>query len=233
MSNGIAPENSTSSKTIFTNDFENFCIMMELFNPRILKRFIFLMALTTFVLFLIWIMVDNYKGLTEGDYEVRQGDILLSDGKYMKAIKAFDEALILNSHHRGALGGKAVALMGLKKYSEAERTLNHLIYFLKKTLDKDDTTGKGALAAAYGNRGIIKDRLGHYEEALEDYFESARLDYDLAEGPGLIDQILFYNKKPSSILKRAEYLHNQLKLPESSRVMRIPSEDAKQRRYKP
>jgi tetratricopeptide (TPR) repeat protein len=207
--------------------------MIGLSNPRVLKRFIILMGLATFIMFSVWMMVHNYKGQTEGDYEVRRGDILLSDAKYEEAIQVFDEALARQPDHRGALSGQAVALMGLETYVEAESTLTYLINYLQRTLEQDDPTGRGALAAAFGNRGILKDRVGRYQEALNDYIESVRLDLDLAEGPGVIEQILYYDKKPSSILRRAEYLYKQLKLPESDRVMRIPEEDAKQRRYKP
>ncbi|NQV82770.1 MAG: tetratricopeptide repeat protein [Rhodospirillales bacterium] len=207
--------------------------MMGLENPRILKRFVILLGVATFVMFSVWMMVNNYKGQTGGDYEVRQGDILLSDGKFEEAIKTFEAALAIQPDHRGALGGQAVALMGLKKYVEAESMLTYLIDYLKKTLTPDDPTGRGALAAAYGNRGIIKDRHERYEGALKDYIESIRLDRDMADGPGVVAQILYYEKEPSSILKRANYLYKQLKLPKAQRNMRDPEEDAKQRVYKP
>jgi len=207
--------------------------MMGLQNPRIVRRFIFLMGIATFVMFSVWMMINNYKGATGGDYEVRQGDILLQDDKYDEAIQAFNKALTIQPNHRGALSGQAVALMGQKKYAEAESVLTYLIDYLIKTLPPDDPTGKGALAAAYANRGIIKDRRGLYEAALKDYIESIRLDRDLAEGPGVIERILRYDEKPSSIMGRAEYIYKQLKLPKAERVMRVPEEDAKQLRYKP
>ncbi len=202
-------------------------------DPRVLKRFIILLGIATFVMFSIWMMMRNYEGQTEGDYEVRQGDIFLSDEKYQDAIKAFDEALKIQPNHRGALGGQAVALMAMKKYEEAESLLTYLIGFLRETLSDDDLTGRGALSAAYANRGIIKDRQGRYQAAFDDYIDSARVDFDLAEGPGVVERLLYYEKKPSSVLKRAEYIYKQLKLPKSERVMRNPEEDEKQRRYKP
>ena len=100
-------------------------------------------------------------------------------------------------------------------------------------LEADDPTGMGALSAAYANRGIIKDRDGRYDDALKDYIEAVKIDYDLADGPGWIEHLLYYDKKPSSVLGRARYLYKQLKLPESERLMRVPEIDAKQRRYKP
>jgi len=202
-------------------------------NPRVLRRFIILMAIATFVMFSIWTMVGQFKDVPDGDFEVRQGDIFLTDGKYEKAIERFEEALVKQPNHRGALSGKAVALIELEQYDEAETELGSLIDFLIRTLEDDDITGRGALAAAYANRGIIKDRQERYEEALKDYIESVRVDRDLAEGPGVIDRILYYEKEPSSILGRAEYLYKQLQLPESERVMRRPEEDDKQRLYKP
>ncbi|MDA1090428.1 MAG: tetratricopeptide repeat protein [Proteobacteria bacterium] len=202
-------------------------------NPRVLKRFIILLAVATFVMFSVWAMINNYKDTTKGDYEVREGDILLQDGKYETAIKSFEAALAVQPNHRGALGGQAIALMGLKKYGEAENLFTYLINYLKETLSDDDPTGRGALAAAYANRGILRDRLGRYEEALKDYIQSALVDRDLAEGPGVVERLLYYEKKPSSVIKRAEYIYKQLKLPEADRVMRNPEEDEKQRRYKP
>ena len=44
-------------------------------------------------------------------------------------------------------------MIGQKKYSEADSALTYLIDYLKKTLEDDDKTGRGALSAAYGNRG--------------------------------------------------------------------------------
>lgn len=207
--------------------------MMGLENPRVLKRFIILLAAATFVMFSVWAMINNYKGATEGDYEVRQGDILLQDGKYEEAIAVFNKALALQPNHRGALGGQAVALMALKRDGEAESLLTYLINFLEQSLTDDDPTGRGALSAAYANRGILKDRQGRYEEALKDYIQSARIDRDLADGPGVVERLLYYEEKPSSVIKRAEYIYKQLKLPKAERVMRRPEEDEKQRRYKP
>ena len=161
-------------------------------NPRVVRRFIILMSVTTFVMFSFWAVVRSYVQTPEGDYEVRQGDIFLSDEKYRDAIKAFDEALKVQPDHRGALSGQAVAYMGLKEYKEADSLLTYLIDFLKRTLEDDDKTGRGALSAAYANRGIIKDRQGRYEAALEDYIKSIRVDRDLADGPGVAERLLDY-----------------------------------------
>lgn len=207
--------------------------MTGLTDARVIRRFIILLAFATFIMFTVWAVMRQLDEVPQGDYEVRQGDIFLQDEKYTKAIERFEAALTLTPNHRGALGGIAVALIGQKKYGEAESTLTYLINFLIKNLESDDKTGRGALSAAYGNRGIIRDRQGRYEEALKDYIESARVDLDLAEGPGVVERILYYDREPSSILSRAEYIYKQLKLPKEERVMRNPEEDDKQRVYKP
>ena len=52
--------------------------------------------------------------------------------------------------------------------------MTNLIIFLEKNLEDDDKTGIGTLAAAYANRGIIKDRNKNYEGALQDYVKALR-----------------------------------------------------------
>ena len=70
-------------------------------------------------------------------------------------------------------------------------------------------------------------------EALKDYVEAVKIDYDLAEGPSWVERLLYYDDKPSSALARAQYIYKQLQLPKSERLMRVPEEDDKQRMYKP
>jgi len=202
-------------------------------NPRVLRRFIILMGIATIVMFTVWAVIKAVKEDVPGDFEVRQGDIFLQDSLFEKAIARFDAALADQPDHRGALMGKAAALIALKRYKEAEDLLTYTIEFLVRTLEQDDPTGKGALSAAYANRGIIKDRQARYEEALKDYIESINIDSDIADGPSWVDHLLYHNKKPSSVLSRAEYIYKQLKLPEAERLLSVPEEDATQRMYKP
>ena len=202
-------------------------------NPQILRRFIKYIAILTIAMFSLWAVVTMFLNEKPGDFYTREGDIKISGGEYEAALVSFNKALRKMPNHRGALMGRAIVFIRTNKLRMADAELTHLIDFLKKSLAPDDATGRGTLAAAYANRGIIRDRQARYEEALKDYIESVRVDQDLADGPGVIDRILYYEKKPSSILGRAEYLYKQLQLPESERVMRNPEEDAKQRLYKP
>jgi len=202
-------------------------------NPKVLRRFIKLMLGLTFVMVLIWVGITWYDGAVPGDFEVRQGDIFLSDERYEDAIDVFEEALVVQPDHRGALHGMATGLIGLERYDEAEATLTYLIEYLNRTLEDDDPTGIGALSAAYINRGIIKDRHGRYQEALDDYVLSAKTDFELAEGPGWLEHLLYYEIEPSSPIKRAQYIYEQLQLPEEERKLSDQEQDDAQRIYKP
>ena len=207
--------------------------MSRYFSSRIQKRFVKLMLVLTVVMFSIWTGVYWYKESTPGDFEVRQGDIMLSDGAYREAIEKFNQALDAQPDHRGALHGKAAALIMLERYDDAEAVLSYLIDYLNRTLADDDPTGIGALSAAYTNRGIIKDRQGRHREAYDDYVKSVQIDYEIADGPSWIEHLLYYEHAPSSALKRARYLQEQFELPEEERVLTQPDVDDAQRMYKP
>jgi hypothetical protein len=89
------------------------------------------------------------------------------------------------------------------------------------------------LAAAYANRGIIKDRTKDYEGALKDYIKALGIDDTAVAGPGLGTIILNYKFKSSSVRDRALYLNEQLQLPESERVLSIKELDEGQVMHKP
>ena len=128
---------------------------------------------------------------------------------------------------------KALVFISQKMYLEANEELNYLINFLKKNLEDDDKTGKGTLAAAYANRGIIKDRDENYEGALKDYVKALGIDHEAVAGPGLGTIILNYKFKSSSVKERALYLNKQLQLPKDERVLKIEKLDAGQVMHKP
>ena len=89
------------------------------------------------------------------------------------------------------------------------------------------------MAAAYANRGIIKDRNKNYEEALKDYVKALGIDHESVAGPGLGTIILNYKFKSSSVKERALYLNEQLQLPENERVLSIKELDEGQVMHKP
>ena len=191
------------------------------------------MAILTFVMFTVWALVRSFMNRPPGDYETEVCDMRLKDKLYDKAIQAANIALEKTPNHRGAIMCKALVFISQKMYLEANEELNYLINFLEKNLEDDDKTGKGTLAAAYANRGIIKDRNKKYEEALQDYVNALGIDYEAVAGPGLGTIILNYKFKSSSVKERALYLNEQLQLPEDERVLSIKELDEGQVMHKP
>ena len=202
-------------------------------NTNVLKRFVIYMAILTFVMFTVWALVRSFMNRPPGDYETEVCDNRLKDKLYDKAIQAANTALEKTPNHRGAIMCKALVFISQKMYLEANQELNYLINFLEKNLEVDDKTGKGTLAAAYANRGIINDRNKNYEEALQDYVKALGIDYEAVAGPGLGTIILNYKFKSSSVKERALYLNEQLQLPEAERVLSIKELDEGQVMHKP
>ena len=202
-------------------------------NANVLKRFVIYMAILTFVMFTVWGFVRSFMNRPAGDYETEVCDIRLKDKKYKEALEAANKALNKTPNHRGAMMCKALVFISEKKYIEADKVLTNLIFFLKKNLENDDRTGIGTLAAAYANRGIIKDRNKNYEGALKDYVKALGIDHEAVAGPGLGTIILNYKFKSSSVKERALYLNEQLQLPEDERVLSIKELDEGQVMHKP
>ena len=202
-------------------------------NANIIKRFVIYMAILTFIMFTVWGFVKSFMNRPPGDYETEVCDIRLKDKKYDEALEAANIALEKTLNHRGAMMCKALVFISEKKYVKADRVLSDLIVFLQKNLEEDDKTGIGTLAAAYANRGIIKDRNKNYEEALKDYVKALGIDHESVAGPGLGTIILNYKFKSSSVRERALYLNEQLQLPENERVLSIEELDEGQVMHKP
>ena len=199
----------------------------------VLKRFIVYMAILTFVMFTVWALIRSFMNRPPGDYETEVCDNRLKDKLYDKAIQAANTALEKTPNHRGAIMCKALIFISQKNYVEAKKELTYLVNFLEKNLDEDDRTGKGTLAAAYANRGIIKDRNEDYQGALQDYIKALGIDREAVAGPGLGTIILNYKFKSSSVKERALYLNEQLQLSEDERVLSIEELDAGQVMHKP
>jgi len=202
-------------------------------DPRVLRRFIILMAVLTFGGFTFWAVFNSYIQAPAGDYEVRQGDIMLGDGNYDAALERFNAALAVSPDHRGALIGRGLAFLQAERYTEAEAEFTYSIKFLNANLEPDDMTGIAVYAAAYANRGILYDRTGRYEKALADYIQALRIDEGAIDGPAIVDRVIYGTPRPATVRKRAIYLQQQLALPANQRVLRNPEKDSEQRMYKP
>ena len=202
-------------------------------NPRVLRRFIFLMALLVLGGGLLFLVFGQQLSMAPGDFETKMGDQRLEDRLYDEALAHFDKALAEQPNHRGALMGRALVFIQAERYDEAIAELDHLIKYLNETLTDDDATGRGVLAAAYANRGIVYDRLGQYQKALDSYVAALKTDQETVGGPGVVDKILHPSDHVSTVRDRAVYLDQQLKLPPEERLLRLPEIDEQQRMYKP
>lgn len=200
-------------------------------NANVTRRFVIYMFVFVMVVSTGYMLLRDTIQRAPGDYYTEVGQIRLTDRKYDEAMAAFNKALAEMPNHRGALMGRALVYLQTEKYDQALAELTHLIDYLTKTLQKDDETGRGVLAAAYANRAIIHDREARYEAALKDYVAALQVDPGTVEGPDLMHRII--HGRQSTVRKRAEYLAQQLQLPPEKRVMRMPEIDEKQRMHKP
>lgn len=199
----------------------------------VLRRFILLMIALIVVTVMGTQAYESFTARAPGDMETELGVQRLEDGKHDEALDYFAQALKVQPDHRGALMGRALVFIQAEQYEGAIAELTYLIDFSDRTLREDDTTGRGVLAAAFANRGIIHDRIGNYEKAFTDYVSALRTDEGAVDEPGLIHKVLYGVPNPSSVRKRAAYLQQQFKLPPERRLLRVPEIDAQQRMRKP
>jgi Tfp pilus assembly protein PilF len=156
-----------------------------------------------------------------GENKYRLGNKYLEDGDYEEALQVFDEVLVEHTEYKEAHLAKAITLLQMERFGESRKSF-------KRAIGLDNQ-----YAQAYANRGILNDRVGQYEAALDDYRKALKLNPELAKGPGWLWRFLRnIPDPPPTIADRADYLEEQLKKPESERLLRVPELDSKQRMYK-
>jgi len=158
---------------------------------------------------------------TPGENKYRIGNKYLEDGKYEEALQVLDEVLVEHTEYKETHLAKAITLLQMERFGDSLESFNRAI-----GLDNQ-------YAQAYADRGILYDRIGRYKMALDDYKKALKLNPELAEGPGWLWRFLRnVPDRPPTIAHRAVYLAEQLKKPESERLLRVPEIDSKQRMYK-
>lgn len=187
------------------------------------KRYNVLMTLAI-MLTVAWIGWSVYDGVlveaNPGDSSYLAGNSYFEDGRYNEALTEYQAALAINPDHFQAERGKARSLMQLGKSGEALTVFDDLIEKRPK------------FAANYANRGILHDRMGGYQAAIQDYEKALQLDPNLADGPHWLTRFLRNQaERPPTIADRARYLKEQMDKPEEERVLRLPEEDTRQRPY--
>ena len=169
-----------------------------------------------------------YDGLIRGrdDYTLAMGAAHRSfeDGRYQAALDGFDTALQLKPGDPPAIYGQAISHMQLNQFDQAMTSFDLAI------AAESDLRNRAFYLA---NRGILRDRLGLYRQALDDYNLALQLAPETAEGPGLLDRLLHNQaEKPPTIADRALYLRGELAKPEGERLLAVPAVDEQQRAEK-
>jgi tetratricopeptide (TPR) repeat protein len=177
------------------------------------------------VLTLAWIGWSIYDSMiaprNPGDLAYLEGNNLFEDGHYERALQKYDEALNEDRNHIHAMRGRAQSLMQLGQSTQALTAFNTAIALTPE------------FGATYANRGVLHDRMGRYEKAIEDYERALALDPELVEGPHWLTRFLRNQpQKPPGVAERAAYLRGELAKPEGERLLRVPELDAEQRSYK-
>lgn len=180
---------------------------------------------TAALLTALWVGWTLYDGVFAprgpGDTAFLAGDRHFQDGRYERALAAYQEALATDPGHLPALRGKARALAQLERPRAALAAYERAI---AKAPDFGPT---------YANRGILHDRQGRHRQALADYERALELTPRLADGPGWLTRFLRNQPQaPPTIDERAAYLREELAKPEAERVLRLPAQDAAQRPYR-
>lgn len=184
-----------------------------------------LLVIVAIVMTVAWVGWSIYDGViregSPGDSSYLAGNSFFEDARYADALRKYQEALRTNPDHSHAKRGIARSLMQLGRNEDA------LLVFDELILQAPD------FAASYANRGILNDRIGRYRAAVQDYEKALELDPKLADGPHWMTRFLRNQaERPPTIADRAHYLREQLAKPEAERVLRDPTQDAKQRPYK-
>lgn len=175
-------------------------------------------AITCGVVWLVFEVHRYFAGMGPGDIAYADGNTLFKDGAYARAAQHYEAALERNPNHHAAMLSLANSYVQLRRYDEALGTVQKAIAM------KPDFGG------AYATRGIIHDHLGLYDKAMADYERALGMDPGVAEGMHWLDRLLHnVQESPPTVADRLAYLRQQMALPESERILKIPEVDARQR----
>ena len=95
---------------------------------------------------------------------------LYTDGKFEEALNFYNTAVLENPNFVHAKRGRARTLMQLGQDQQALDAFNEVL-----SLDPNS-------AVSFANRGILEDRMGYYDLAIEDYAKAIKMDPQLGKG---------------------------------------------------
>ncbi|UCD35166.1 MAG: tetratricopeptide repeat protein [Nitrospiraceae bacterium] len=180
-----------------------------------------IVSLAVLALFGYFFYQETTRENTPGENKYRMANQYLEKGDYEAGLKLFDEVAEAYPDYKEAHLGRAITLLHMEQYGEAERAF-------ARAIDLDNN-----FAIAYANRGILYDKTNRFEEALRDYRKAIELNPEVAEGPGWLWRFLHnVQERPPTIADRADYIEEQLQKPEDERLLRVPELDEQQQMYK-
>lgn len=187
--------------------------------------------LYSFLKYTAIVMVLGWVGWSFYDSFVREqspaqnayvtGEKFFEDGDYARALAEYEAALEQEPEAPYLVRGKARALMQLGHHEESMAWFDRAVEL------------QPFFGGTYANRGILYDRMGRYELAIQDYRKALELDEEIGEGPHWLTRFLRNQpEKPPTVKERLAYLEAELAKPESERLLRVPELDEAQRSYK-
>ena len=169
-----------------------------------------------------WALYEQFLDRDPLVLEVESAERHFGDGRYRESFSVYEELEREHPGHPQMVRGMARSLMQL---GENKRALE--LYDRAINLDSE-------FAVAYLNRAVLLDRMGLFKAAIADYEKAAELDASIDEGPGWLTRFLRnQSEKQPTASQRAQYLRQQIALPEGERELHRPEEDSKQRSYRP
>ena len=125
---------------------------------------------------------------------------LYTDGKFEEALKFYNTAVLENPNFIHAKRGRARTLMQLGEDQQALDAFNEVL-----SLDSNS-------AVSFANRGILEDRMGLYDSAIEDYAKAIEMDPQLGKGLDWFTRFLQNRKEEGQNLsERLKSLRSQRK----------------------
>ncbi len=171
-----------------------------------------------------WLGWSLYEQFFDRDplvIEVESAERHFTDGRYRESFAVYEELEREHPEHPQMLRGMARSLMQLGENEPALKLYDRAI------------KAAGEFAVAYLNRAVLLDRMGLFSAAIVDYEKAAEIDVSIDEGPGWLTRFLRnQSEKQPTASQRAQYLRQQLALPENERQLHRPEIDSKQRSYR-
>lgn len=178
-------------------------------------------AIVLVVAWVGWSFYDSFiRETSPGQNAYISGEKLFEDGDYERALIEYETALDQDPEAPYLARAKARVLMQLGRNDEA-------LQWFGRAVELQPFFG-----GTYANRGILYDRMGRYELAMQDYEKALELDEEIGEGPHWLTRFLRKQpEKPPTVKERLEYLKLEMAKPVEERLLRMPEIDEEQRTY--